>query len=291
MSDSHSTSGSVKDEAEFLLGLLDLSKFKIDVKSRIDSRRHGIEVYREAFPIKTIGDLQSEDFKIFIDAGPTDVGRVRQSIIFPAIEGETAYAQLLAFVTRPVAALRGRCSPISRFVGELYVAFLDHDLTISSTSFLVNWHPKAKRWIGLEASKRPAFYDLGEAWRGKLSMHRDDDADWINTACSVLHGWQFSLNYFWRIVISSKSGLSISIATDPQGAIELLRLRDVPPGKTRRDAILHWVRAHSRKKRDGGVADIRRHMRGRTEFDWGDLTFSINPSADDLRILEQERSG
>jgi hypothetical protein len=43
----------------------------------------------------------------------------------------------------------------------------------------------------------------------------------------------------------------------------------------RRNALQHWVRQHTRKIGGGDVADVKRHLRGLTEFDWFGLRGSV----------------
>lgn len=51
---------------------------------------------------------------------------------------------------------------------------------------------------------------------------------------------------------------------------ELFSLRDIPDGYKRRAALRHWVARHFRRKlsKPGEFAEVRKHLRGREEFDW-----------------------
>lgn len=56
----------------------------------------------------------------------------------------------------------------------------------------------------------------------------------------------------------------------------LMFARDLPMTATgRKRPILHWVKAHQRRIDEGIEVDVRKHMRGITEFKMGDLQFKI----------------
>lgn len=83
---------------------------------------------------------------------------------------------------------------------------------------------------------------------------------------------------------------SLTLLTDPTGVKEFWKLRDVPEGRTRRSALLHWVEEHWRKTRiDPDIeAFVRKHMRGETEVKQGKLHAVITPSVRDS--LEAEKA-
>lgn len=61
-------------------------------------------------------------------------------------------------------------------------------------------------------------------------------------------------------------GRSLTMLTDLDGARQALAMRDVPEGKKRRDALLHWVSQHWRAKPTGGKCSVKRHKRGTRKF-------------------------
>jgi hypothetical protein len=70
----------------------------------------------------------------------------------------------------------------------------------------------------------------------------------------------------------------------------MFRLRDVPPGKQRRAALLHWVRAHWRQRRQTVEADkvwIRAHLRGAWSYTWNGLQCQIEPSELDVEAAQE----
>lgn len=87
----------------------------------------------------------------------------------------------------------------------------------------------------------------------------------------------------WTVRLGVSGGASVSLFTDPQGAAETFRLRDVPAGAARRAAIRHWVEGHWRKNRgSAGEHEVRKHLRGASKFQWNGLSCEIGvpPLAD-----------
>jgi hypothetical protein len=84
----------------------------------------------------------------------------------------------------------------------------------------------------------------------------------------------------WSIELSMPSAPAVVVSTDPIGAKELLRMRDVPEGKSRREALRHWVKEHWRQNRKDAEVEhiVRAHLRGQDECEWFGLWCKIVPS-------------
>lgn len=82
-----------------------------------------------------------------------------------------------------------------------------------------------------------------------------------------------------KVAIDAQSPM-VSIPTDPTGIKEAWKMRDIPPGNKRRDALLHWVEGHWRKNRVDPEMEtmVRKHLRGSREFSCGDLRMRIKES-------------
>ncbi len=76
---------------------------------------------------------------------------------------------------------------------------------------------------------------------------------------------------------------SLTLLTDPTGVKEFWKLRDVPFGRKRRAALLHWVEEHWRQTRNDPDVElfVRKHMRGHTELTHGKFHAEISPSKQD----------
>lgn len=84
---------------------------------------------------------------------------------------------------------------------------------------------------------------------------------------------------------------ALTLLTDPTGVKEFWKLRDVPAGKSRRAALLHWVENHWRQcRRDDDVeVYVRKHMRGATALSHGKFSAEITPSKCDSVADEAAR--
>lgn len=89
--------------------------------------------------------------------------------------------------------------------------------------------------------------------------------------------------YLWQVNTSSETLGSIetplTMGVSPDHIKSLFYARTLPVTESgRRRPILHWVRAHQRRLKDGIDIDIEKHLRGIEEFSMGGFDWSIiNP--------------
>ncbi|MGA1784668.1 MAG: hypothetical protein ACO39R_04730 [Pontimonas sp.] len=105
-----------------------------------------------------------------------------------------------------------------------------------------------------------------------------------------LCGLAQSLGAYWLVKTKFDEVCpSLTLLTDPTGVKEFWKLRDVPEGKKRRSALLHWVEQHWRQTRkDPDVeAYVREHMRGERRLTLGKFEAEITPSVEDT-LTEQK---
>lgn len=100
-------------------------------------------------------------------------------------------------------------------------------------------------------------------------------------------GFALTLRYEWSVWIGYGTGPRVRFVTDPTGAREVFRLRDIPNGASRRAALRNWVNAHWRKKSsdDDARSWVHRHLRGAQEFTWNGLRCKVSPPEFDLEQL------
>ena len=97
--------------------------------------------------------------------------------------------------------------------------------------------------------------------------------------------WQRNLieqaKHSWEIRVESDTG-ALRLAVDALGMVALCKLRQTPrAGKSQRlSPLLHWVRAHLRR-RPSGIDYIRvmRHLRGIRQFELDDLVIHLEQPA------------
>jgi hypothetical protein len=156
-------------------------------------------------------------------------------------------------VKMPYHLLRGRAVPANAMLGGLRIA------------------------TGAEGYVDPSHYG------GKKADPFDED--WATGIAQLAGGLALRRHYLWSVMIGEGDGPRARFVTDPSGVREVFRLRDIPPGKARRAALLHWVRQHWRKRREESANDrswVREHLRGATGYTWNGLHCCIQPAAADL---------
>lgn len=95
--------------------------------------------------------------------------------------------------------------------------------------------------------------------------------------------------YEWAVSLGLEKAPSVRFVTDPTGIKEVFRIRDLPDGKDRREALLTWVTQHWRQHRRDPELEVyvRKHLRGATSFNWRGMNCELLPSQFDLEKREQ----
>lgn len=127
------------------------------------------------------------------------------------------------------------------------------------------------------------WVEIGHAGVAGRYDHTDAKADLSERVQLALELWSLRPSQ-WRIYFSLDDRPGIELPTDPLGAQEAFRLRDIPEGRARRAALRHWVTEHWRQSRieTGIETKVREHLRGAQNFDWAGLHCRITPSVLDL---------
>lgn len=133
----------------------------------------------------------------------------------------------------------------------------------------------------------PSSYHAPQSHKGMKFSGGDVISSILTTALwhavSVQTRWQIR----FRI---GENTPSVGILTDPTGAKDFLKFRDIPHGKKRRAALIHWVETHWRQDRNDPDVEIyvRKHMRGATSTTWCGMDASIIVPSIDLKAKDDE---
>ncbi|AKR48606.1 hypothetical protein [Acetobacter pasteurianus] len=105
----------------------------------------------------------------------------------------------------------------------------------------------------------------------------------------ICAGFALNKRYDWSVLLHEDNTPSVRLLTDIRGCREIFKLRDAPPGKLRRAALIHWVTAHWRKKRQAGASDrkwVKEFLRGKRSFTWNGLHCTIElPEYDQEQVV------
>jgi hypothetical protein len=116
--------------------------------------------------------------------------------------------------------------------------------------------------------------------------------DAIDYSTKLALARQFARFYQWRVLFRDhpRGTATLSLVTDPRGALAAFKLRDKPAGAKRRPALKHWVRKHWRQTRGGDcTALVRAHLRGETNFIFEGMECQILPSPADIEKVTKPK--
>jgi hypothetical protein len=90
--------------------------------------------------------------------------------------------------------------------------------------------------------------------------------------------------YEWAVSLGLENLPSVRFATDPTGIKDAFRIRDLPEGRDRREALMTWVTDHWRMDRYDPEMEIyvRQHLRGTTKFTWKGMDCTLLPAIFDI---------
>lgn len=111
-----------------------------------------------------------------------------------------------------------------------------------------------------------------------------DDDEYDRSQPRIATALALRQRYEWAVALGLEHSPSIRFATDPTGIKELFRIRDLPEGRDRREALMVWVSDHWRQARHDPEMEIyvRKHLRGALTFNWRGMGGEILPSRFDL---------
>ncbi len=132
-----------------------------------------------------------------------------------------------------------------------------------------------------------AAYRNGD-WQAAVPSRLREHVEYATRSAKHALRLAFVRRYQWQVWIGLGAGPRLSFVTDADGARESFKLRDVPSGKKRRAALLHWVDSHWRQRRT--KTKVKAHLRGATEFTQGDWRCRVIPSEYDIDRAESQAS-
>lgn len=102
-------------------------------------------------------------------------------------------------------------------------------------------------------------------------------------APSVGQGMAVTLERGWSVGLRYPGHVGLRLPADPTAVRHMFAHRDVPAGRTRRQALLHWVATHWRADRHNPEDEVyvRRHLRGGRGFDWFGMDCEVHAPLDD----------
>lgn len=145
---------------------------------------------------------------------------------------------------------------------------------------------------GLKLSASMPLAYIGGKWveaKHMVLQQKKKETYQAHTMGLISTGLALSLRYQWTVWLGHKDGPRVRLLSDPTGAREVFRLRDIPQGRERRAALRNWVTDHWRKSRkaEDDAAWVARHLRGAMDFDWNGLRCRIQPPDFDVEKIHK----
>jgi hypothetical protein len=215
-----------------------------------------------------------DSYQMFLDATPRDLDRPLNAAFISVNEDDAEGIALHRTHAVNPADIRGRYTRLYRYNVIHTLAGLDGEGR-GYGQRMIYGSPDGHHWRSTSSGFEP-------------SLSRDEQ--W-QTYIQIAHGIAFTREFFWSVRLGWVGYPTIRIPTDPVGAREVFRLRDIPEGRQRRAALKHWVTEHWRQNRHEPAEDVkvRQHIRGHERFVWNGLVCEIAPSVVDMQRLAEAK--
>jgi hypothetical protein len=143
------------------------------------------------------------------------------------------------------------------------------------------WNPRTNRYVPIMAP--------GESHRESLGIYKEERLHTAQDRARMVFVASCIEDTFHRWQVRVSEVTSVCLSTDGEGIKALASLRDDPrTASGKRAPLLHWVRAHLRRTPGhNDVVEVRRHLRGITQFRLGTVDFEIRePRKDTAQGVE-----
>jgi hypothetical protein len=149
------------------------------------------------------------------------------------------------------------------------------------------FEPGTSRWLATGCHIAQHEGALFYAHRGRKSAEVSGSV--LDAAGASLSA-AMSLRYEWQLSIGSEGCPSAAFVVERNALPSFVKIRDIADGKRRRDALLHFVCEHSRRKPRASEDErpdvfVRKHLRGEHVFRWDGFVFEIKPPKFDAEVL------
>lgn len=139
-------------------------------------------------------------------------------------------------------------------------------------------------------------FDSREVFR-RMKEDVKNPESYYMTALAHFHvALQLSLTYYyeWSCYIKeTPDSLGVRIPIHPSSSKEVFMMRNIPEGKSRRRAIVNYVKDHYRTITDFNDKErqilIKKHFRGELKFKWRGLEVHVTPSPYDLKMIKTKK--
>lgn len=233
-------------------------------------------------------------YGVFTDASPNDVGgRVNVAYAAWATDRFPKGEEIRLIRARSVRPqqVRSKVHKLRPFMIEA----LDAHLRVKEGA----WHGARGVYGGaMTASLRNNGFEIID---GENRHHRNEHSNGgfvrvvtnggLNTIPGISVAMEWTKRLWWHADITLDKAPGVRIPVVAESLAELFETRNRHSASGRLKALVHWVKGHRRKARQGGddaAHFVRAHLRGALEFSWNEMTVRIQPAWDELSKLHQQ---
>lgn len=139
-----------------------------------------------------------------------------------------------------------------------------------------NWFPfplnEAGHVVGYRRDRFGTLVPVYDTAAGGGSVHDHS----CSMAPALIRLFEVAQTKFWTVSLAAFGcETRLTIFTSSSGVKGFFDLRQ-KGSANRRSALQHWVRQHTRKVSGDDVTEVKRHLRGQTEFEWFGLTGRVH---------------
>lgn len=245
-----------------------------------------IKEFDGAQPFIRTDEIYTDEFKdeFFLDVRPDVLSRPFSQAMIVKVSADSKAIGIFSASTMSIKEARGRVKRIAPNMVKYTTGIIRPDTSEVETRVSI--------WA-LRSSGDPQYtieannnFGSGEeidhrklCWEHITSnlMIGPDAVCEANSHIQIALGVAFTNEYNWQVYLREEEGIGITLPTTPEGTKEIFRLRDIPPGKKRRAALINWVKEHYRRRawRSDDMIFVKKHLRGATEFTWDGLYCKI----------------
>lgn len=228
-------------------------------------------------------NLDQDDFWVFHpkDCNPDLIWPLSVGIVSDQA-GDDRHLRLQRTYTVTAKEARGYVSRVSPFMVRIDAAMVDQGKMVSSSNLYAylggHWQMAETRTLWSGRNSDEAVPDR---------IHATDQLGAQQPRLAASLGLR--QRYEWAVALGLENSPTIRFSTDATGIKEVFRVRDLPIGRDRREALMTWVTDHWRQDRKDPEVElyVRKHLRGSIQFNWRGLIGEIIPSQFDIEQRDQ----
>lgn len=226
---------------------------RVTYAQEVDQRNDGLPDYAAVLDVDLRGANTARKDAVFVH----QVRRIERFPIGVAAPAPGVRFKYVCWERSNSTTLNRRGKRFYNNEGDDALVAFDSYLTVTAADRVVHGLATRVKW-----QREPMFNAAATVWPAMV----------FNAWADRRHLWQVRTQD--EVVADVDTPLTLGVGEDHVKS--LFYARDLPVTETgRKRPILHWVKAHARRIAEGTDVDVRKHLRGITEFEMDGMRFKI----------------